>query len=592
MAWNTHIPKFRRFVLQSFPFIEQDFDALTDYELICKVVEYLNNVIQSQNEVIAEVGRFETDVNDEIDTFETNITNEFNRLEGLFNVLHSFVDNYFDNLDVQEEINNKLEQMVEDGTLQEIITTYIQSNVAWTFDNVAEMAAATNLVAGSYARTLGHTTINDDGGALYYITDTADSNEWQESIGTGLYANLVGPLSPENTGLPVDTLINEWNSKKELKFGTEKTYTTTSTITIRDVKTYDFHGSTIIYDGASTTDVINIGYDNHADGVVIRVYAGIHNLHINCNSKAQNGLHITGGKGLQFENITIKNPLSYGLLADNSVGQNWELNLNNIQSSANNDNGQGLSAIKITNVTDSNFTNLYPINGSDCWLYASTSWCTFTNIHGYKFPDTNDYIQTQAIDVYGNRNSYSNIIIDTADSIGLVNHGQNNVFKYVSLDVKAGGTGIINHGAYASFQSLTVRKALAKIIDNPTVTSYLEVKDISTVKDATANSWPLVDISFGDNKVPLWFVYDFSARVVTPLKSSFQAIKTITAPDTSVEFDLPIFNNNDYFVEVVPRNKAIPYYITRTSSKVTLNINAADLPSGEASFSIYVKPNN
>ena len=190
MSWNTHIPKFRRFVLQNFPFIEEDFDALTDYALICKVVEYLNQVITSQNEVIAEVGRFETDVNNEIDTFETNITNNFNRLEGLFNDLKSFVDNYFDNLDVQEEINNKLEQMADDGTLQEIITTYIQSNVAWTFDSVADMKAATNLVDGSFAQTLGYYSVNDDGGALYKITDTTPTG-YYETLNSGLYAELI-----------------------------------------------------------------------------------------------------------------------------------------------------------------------------------------------------------------------------------------------------------------------------------------------------------------------------------------------------------------------------------------------------------------
>lgn len=182
MSWNTHIPKFRRFVLQNFPFIEEDFDALTDYELICKVIEYLNKVITSQNEVVAEV-----------ESFETNITNSFNDLEGLFIDLKSFVDNYFDNLDVQEEINNKLDAMVEDGTLQEIITTYIQSNVAWCFDSVADMKAATNLINGSYAKTLGYYTPNDGGGAEYKITNTESNTDYQESLNDDLFATLIIP---------------------------------------------------------------------------------------------------------------------------------------------------------------------------------------------------------------------------------------------------------------------------------------------------------------------------------------------------------------------------------------------------------------
>ena len=95
----TRIPKFRRCVLQNFPFIEQDFDALTDYELLCKVVEYLNKVIDSQNEV----------------------TEQTAQLVSAFNTLQSYVDTYFDNLDVQEEVNKKLDQMVEDGTLDSIV---------------------------------------------------------------------------------------------------------------------------------------------------------------------------------------------------------------------------------------------------------------------------------------------------------------------------------------------------------------------------------------------------------------------------------------------------------------------------------------
>lgn len=39
--------------------------------------------------------------------------------------LKDFVDTYFENLDVQEEINNKLDAMVEDGTLAEVVGYYL-----------------------------------------------------------------------------------------------------------------------------------------------------------------------------------------------------------------------------------------------------------------------------------------------------------------------------------------------------------------------------------------------------------------------------------------------------------------------------------
>ena len=46
-------------------------------------------------------------------------------LQGLFLQLKDYVDNYFDNLDVQEEINNKLDDMVTQGTMAEIINQEI-----------------------------------------------------------------------------------------------------------------------------------------------------------------------------------------------------------------------------------------------------------------------------------------------------------------------------------------------------------------------------------------------------------------------------------------------------------------------------------
>lgn len=130
----------------------------------------------------------------EVENFEQTVNDTVQEYIGKFTELKDFVDDYFDNLDVQEEINNKLDEMAEDGTLQEIITTYIQSNVAWTFDNVAGMQSATNLVAGSFARTLGYYSKSDQGGGLYKIiahdTETIDGGRYIE-ISDTLTAELI-----------------------------------------------------------------------------------------------------------------------------------------------------------------------------------------------------------------------------------------------------------------------------------------------------------------------------------------------------------------------------------------------------------------
>ena len=46
-------------------------------------------------------------------------------LQNLFIELQKYVNNYFDNLDVQEEINTKLDEMAEDGTLINLLRSYI-----------------------------------------------------------------------------------------------------------------------------------------------------------------------------------------------------------------------------------------------------------------------------------------------------------------------------------------------------------------------------------------------------------------------------------------------------------------------------------
>lgn len=50
-------------------------------------------------------------------------------LQNLYEELKQYVDDYFDNLDVQDEINNKLDALVEDGTLEGLMEDAIPKNM-------------------------------------------------------------------------------------------------------------------------------------------------------------------------------------------------------------------------------------------------------------------------------------------------------------------------------------------------------------------------------------------------------------------------------------------------------------------------------
>lgn len=70
-------------------------DTLSYYELLCKVVQYLNDTIDHMNEM----------------------DDNFAKLQANFVELKNYIDNYFDNLDLQEEVNKKLDEMIADGTI-------------------------------------------------------------------------------------------------------------------------------------------------------------------------------------------------------------------------------------------------------------------------------------------------------------------------------------------------------------------------------------------------------------------------------------------------------------------------------------------
>lgn len=117
--------------------------------------------------------------------------------------LQTFIENYFENLDVQEEINNKLEEMAESGELEEIITAYLNVKGMLSFDTVSAMKQATNLIDGSFVKTYGYTTLNDKGGAFYKVREVTNQDTVDEELLIALQdTNLVAELIIEDSLVP------------------------------------------------------------------------------------------------------------------------------------------------------------------------------------------------------------------------------------------------------------------------------------------------------------------------------------------------------------------------------------------------------
>lgn len=180
---------FKWFMLENFPFIEADFDALTEWQLFCKLGKEMNKIINSENTLGTQL---------------ENVTNAFIDLQ-------KYVNNYFENLDIQEEVDNKLNEMAQDGTLQEIISQYINLQSILGYNNIEELKNATNLVNGSIVKTLGNEEYSDGKGSFYKVRNILNTDIIDD----------INIIALNNPNLVAEKIINQKikyiNTVEELK---------------------------------------------------------------------------------------------------------------------------------------------------------------------------------------------------------------------------------------------------------------------------------------------------------------------------------------------------------------------------------------
>lgn len=137
-----NLTPFKWFCLNNFPFLDVDFDAITNYQLFCKLGKELNQVINKTNELGEEVEE---------------------------------LSNYLNNLDLQEEVDNKLNEMAQSGELANIIAEFLNANCILKFDTLEQLQNSENVIEGNIVSVFGKTNLND--GFVNYYTITTEETE-------------------------------------------------------------------------------------------------------------------------------------------------------------------------------------------------------------------------------------------------------------------------------------------------------------------------------------------------------------------------------------------------------------------------------
>lgn len=142
----------------------------------------------------------------------------FDNLQDAFNDLKRYVQDYFKNLDVQDEIDNKLNEMANDGSLAEIFVPYLNNiNSPVVVNSTAEMTnknkiylLTTNSHLYTYNNSLSSFT---DTGIIYgklnsqFIYDNdrnIKSHDFNEYVNCGGYWLTVTPEENDITNAPFD----------------------------------------------------------------------------------------------------------------------------------------------------------------------------------------------------------------------------------------------------------------------------------------------------------------------------------------------------------------------------------------------------
>ena len=424
-TWLTY--QINTWGINNFPFLENDFDQLTNYGMLMKLMKAVNDNISNQNLV------------------EDDMT----KLYGAFTELQNYINNYFDNLDVQEEINNKLDAMAESGQLTDIIAQYLGLAGMITFNNVAEMKQAQNLVNGSKCATLGFYNVNDNGNSFYKIRTITNNDVVDEKTIIALYDNnliaeliIQNQMSPEQFGAKGNDIDDDSSAINTLLLNVNnvilnnKTYKVNNTINLQTNNNIKGNKDSIIHKTGNNSVISANGKSN----IILKDFSITGEFD---TSENQNGISLYSCSDSIIDNIKISNVSNSGLYLNNGIN----INVSNMDIS----NTKHLGFISYQG-NNTNFRDSV-INAQNCEFkyncqFKSCINSTMDNITIINGTEISCFISQENI---ADNPESIRPIHNTINNIKCINHG-----KYWTIS----GTGVFNaiyvDGDYSTFTNLHV----------------------------------------------------------------------------------------------------------------------------------------
>lgn len=135
-------------------------DSLSYYELLCKVVDYLDRVIEETNQLGSDI----------------------DELHKVFELLQGYVNDYFKNLDVQAEIDAKIDELVTSGYFEGLIEKYIKlynkTNITLSIINEDSLLLE-NILGEYYGQfSIQGSCYNKDTGNCMIVCASFDQNKF------------------------------------------------------------------------------------------------------------------------------------------------------------------------------------------------------------------------------------------------------------------------------------------------------------------------------------------------------------------------------------------------------------------------------